>query len=166
MMLDARADDWLSGFSAQEPWLRSWLHRKWPTVDIDDAVQDIYMRLLHKPPAGTVQSHRAMLVAIGRSVAIDQLRRMRVRAVCVSFDEALHDRECPEPLADERYDARRRLDRVMSSLGELPDRHRQVVMLRRVEGMRAKHVAEELGLSVSSIEKLLSASMKRLVPEM
>ena len=154
-----------SAFLDLEPWLRSWLRRKWPAVDVDDAVQDIYLRLLHNPPAGAIHNHRAVLANIGRSVAIDQLRRMRVRAGSVSFDEAVHDRQCPEPLADERYDAQRRLDRVMSTLGQLPDRHRRVVMLRRVEGMRAKHVADELGLSVSSIEKLLFASMKKLAAE-
>jgi RNA polymerase sigma-70 factor (ECF subfamily) len=51
---------------------------------------------------------------------------------------------------------------VLEHLDKLPARQRRVVTLRRVEGLSMRGVADELGLSVSAVEKLLASSMRFL----
>jgi RNA polymerase sigma-70 factor (ECF subfamily) len=149
-------------FTSLLPWLRKWVQRKWPSLDADDVIQDVYLKLLKSPPQSEVQNARAFLMTIARSVAIDQIRRAKVRAFCVPLEGDAYDKPCSQPLPDQRVSARQRLDLVLEHLDKLPARQRRVVTLRRVEGLSMRGVADELGLSVSAVEKLLASSMRFL----
>src|SRR5688572_24467514 len=61
--------------------LRSYLRSNFPTLrDVDDLVQDTYMRVLHARSAGRVAETRPYLFSTARNVAIDLCRRNRVVA--------------------------------------------------------------------------------------
>ena len=51
---------------------------------------------------------------------------------------------------------------VASALGRLPDDYRQVLMLRHIEGLTFPQVAERMGRSVDSVEKLWLRGLARL----
>jgi RNA polymerase sigma-70 factor (ECF subfamily) len=50
-------------------------------------------------------------------------------------------------------DARRRLDVVTQAMAKLPKVSREVVELRRIDGLSSRATAARVGLSISSIEK-------------
>ena len=64
--------------------------------------------------------------------------------------------ETQEPQFAAGYDLQAGLDR-------LPKRCREVIVLRRVEGLSQKEVAEQLGISVSTVEQQLTKGMRALV---
>lgn len=62
----------------------------------------------------------------------------------------------PQYLEGERY------ERLERGLDQLPEEMREVILLRKVEGLASKEVAELLGKSDTSVRKLYSRAMARL----
>ena len=153
---------WLAALVSLESWLHGWLRRRYPSADTDELVQDTYLRLCSLEEDPGIGSHKAYLSRTAMSVAIDHARRANTRSICVPLGEDVLEQACSRPLADVQFDAKQQLMRVKGALAELPVRQRQVVMMRRIDGMRSKEVAASLGLSVSSVEKYMTRSMRRL----
>ena len=87
------------------------------------------------------------------------------RAGAVPLSDALLETvpsESPQPCAyyDDAY---ARLERA---LGRLPDEMREIVVLRRLEGLPSKEVAETLGKSDGAVRKLYSRALARLALEL
>ena len=89
-----------------------------------------------------------------RNLLIDQARRARV----VSFDQvadvdelagAAARRATPERLVG----ARAELALLEQALAALPPRCREVVTLRRVEGLKQKEIAARLGIAEGTVER-------------
>ncbi|MBV9380331.1 MAG: sigma-70 family RNA polymerase sigma factor [Streptosporangiaceae bacterium] len=64
--------------------------------------------------------------------------------------------------AEERMAAGRLAGRIRSAIGDLPDRQRQVVTLRDVEGMSSEEVCEVLAISEANQRVLLHRGRSRL----
>jgi RNA polymerase sigma-70 factor (ECF subfamily) len=64
--------------------------------------------------------------------------------------------------ADERIDAAALGDRIRSALDDLPDRQRQVVILRDVEGLCSEEVCTLLGISQGNQRVLLHRGRNHL----
>ncbi|HJP68017.1 MAG TPA: sigma-70 family RNA polymerase sigma factor, partial [Sphingomicrobium sp.] len=58
--------------------------------------------------------------------------------------------------------ARDELQRLGETVADMPARVREVFVLRRIEGLSQRGVAERLGISVSTVEKHLAKAMLRL----
>ena len=59
--------------------------------------------------------------------------------------------------------ARDELRQVQAALDRMPERRREIVMLRKLEGLSQKEIAARLGVSVSTVEKQLADGMRFLV---
>lgn len=88
-------------------------------------------------------------------------RRAAEREVSGSRDGSavLEDRE---PSPGERAAARESLERVERAFRELPEDHRRVIVLARVEGLSHEAIAREMGRSVLASRSLLSRALARL----
>lgn len=114
--------------------------------EVEDAVQDTFLRLLHDlPRVDPARSLRGYVLGIARNVALDRCRRARVRAA--------------EPLADTAPDARagraeRRAERaeeselVARALEALDPERRAALALRHVQGLTMDELALALDCSV------------------
>ncbi len=62
-----------------EAMLRAWLESRFPpSCDIDDIIQDAYVRVLDARKKGKLRSPKAFLFATSRNLAIDRLRHLKV----------------------------------------------------------------------------------------
>ncbi|MFZ1988715.1 MAG: sigma-70 family RNA polymerase sigma factor, partial [Alphaproteobacteria bacterium] len=59
--------------------------------------------------------------------------------------------------------ARQRLARLKSALKELPERTRVAFAFHKFDGMSHAETARRLGISVSAVEKHISAALKHLL---
>jgi RNA polymerase sigma-70 factor, ECF subfamily len=81
------------------------------------------------------------------------------------FDATGHWADPPEHWvedADNRLDAAKLADRLRSAIGELPDRQREVVTLRDVDGLSSAEVCSVLEISESNQRVLLHRGRSRL----
>ncbi|MEM6293383.1 MAG: sigma-70 family RNA polymerase sigma factor [Myxococcota bacterium] len=121
------------------------------SFDVSDLVQEVFASALQRLP--TLQDPMAFagwLCAIARNAATDHLRR--TGAVQPSSVRA------PYALAPHVADARR----VLEAIRTLPEAYREPLVLRLVEGLTGREIAERTGLTPGSVRVNLSRGMKRL----
>ena len=136
-----------------EPALRAYLSKRFPALpDHDDLVQETYVRTLRAHQGGRVPCARAFLFTTARNAAIDLFRRRRGHAhEEISEFSAL-------PLLDEAPDLavaaehEQRLEILLEAILALPERCRQVMMLRHLDGLAYKEIAERLGISPETVK--------------
>jgi RNA polymerase sigma factor (sigma-70 family) len=129
--------------------------------DIEDLIQETYVRVYSFPDYQTVDSPKAYLFAIARNLAIERARRIKCHATdSVADVEALNvfSLECA---ADVQLDARRRFESFCTAVDTLPPVCRRVFVLRKVYNLSHSEIAEVLGIAPSTIEKHVVKGLKR-----
>lgn len=131
-------------------------------ADAEDAVQDVFLRLSRRPEAVMPDHGEAYMFETAASVAIDRHRRGRSRREDqhTVYDETLH--AVPDHAVDRLVEGRQELQRLADGLQQLPERTRNVVLLARMERMTHAGIARRLGISVSTVERLLVKGMAHL----
>ena len=100
------------------------------------------------------------------SVLKDRGRRRKARLMDrhVEFQPEIHAESTTGP--DAQVLSREALGAASRALMELPERTRQVFVLRRLEHLSYKEIAQRLGLSVSAIEKHMVRAVSHLMARM
>ena len=109
------------------------------TVEAEDAVQDLYERLWRRRLFLRHEGFRSLVMTAIRNAALDRLRE-RERRRHASIDE----------VAAESVELEDRRDEVLIIKGiieRLPEREREDIHLRDVEGMAFEDIAEVVGCS-------------------
>ena len=136
-----------------EPALRAYLSKRFPALpDHDDLVQETYVRTLRAHEGGRVPCARAFLFTTARNAAIDLFRRRRGHAheelsefsALPLLDEA--------PGLAEAAEREQRLEVLLEAILALPERCRQVMMLRHLDGLAYKEIAARLGISPETVK--------------
>lgn len=150
-----------------ESHLRSYLRRAFPTVrDVDDVVQESYLRLWRKQRAQPMESARAFLFRIARNFAIDLLREDRRAPAAdlgISGVETVVD-DGAETL--EQIRARELEEILTDALDALTARHRQIVTLCKLQCLPHAAVAARLGISEKTVNEHLYRGLQRLGDEL
>jgi RNA polymerase sigma-70 factor (ECF subfamily) len=147
-----------------EPALTRFLRRNWRNQsDIPELRQEIYARVFEGASLSLPLKPKAYLFTAARNYLITLSRRAQVVSIELGSDfdrsSALMDAMTPE----RHFTAREELNLMQSALARLPPRCRQVVLLRKIEGLSQRDTAERLGVSVSTIEQDLASGMRALV---
>lgn len=146
-----------------EPLLRSWLRGAFPAVrDVDDVVQESYLRLWRTQTSRQVRSARSFLFTVARRVVLDALRRERRSPLAAVPDPAAFEVADETPGVIENAALTERLDVVADALMTLPPRCRDVVMLAKLKGLSRHEVAAQLGISVKTVDEQLARGIRRL----
>ena len=145
-----------------EAMLRAWLRQRFPTrADVDDLVQESYMRLLRARVGGQVRNARNYLFATARNAALDLVRRER----CFPTQSIEENSACfaLDGNADvaETVGRNQELEILRSAMQALPDRCRQVFTLRKLYGLSHREIAAQLGISERTVEAQINKAMLR-----
>jgi len=140
--------------------LARWLTRNGP--DTEDLVQDAYLRALRGFEGFRGGDGRAWLLRIVRNTCYTWLQENRVQELATTFDEELYpvenDSTDPETLllrsADKQF--------LKEALEKLPLEFREVIVLRELEGMSYKEIAELAAIPVGTVMSRLARARERL----
>jgi len=129
--------------------------------DIEDLVQEAYVRMCALPAGEQVNSPRALLFRIARNLAVDRARQRLTRATddVADFEPLNVSSEEAEP--DEQVDRDRRFESFCAAVDSLPPLCRRVFVLRKVYQLSHAEIAQVLGLSHSTIEKHVAKGLVR-----
>lgn len=100
------------------------------------------------------------LLRIASNAALDVLRRRRIVAY-TALDED-YDAPSDAPGPEAQLDARQRLARLDSALAQLTPEHREIVLLREVEGLSYDEIAEVLGVDEGTVKSRLARARMAL----
>lgn len=144
--------------------VRAWLYRSGlQSSDVDDIIQQAYCLLSGLSDVDHIDNGRAYFFATVRSVRLQRYRRDRIVPIHVVADlEAqpiVDDTPSPEQIAG----GRRRLTQVLAALDVLPKGYREVIAMRRIDGLTQKETAQRLGVSEKVVENNLTRGVKALL---
>ena len=133
--------------------LKSYLRGSFPSIrDVDDVVQESYLRIWRAAAREPVKSAKAFLYLVARRVALNFVRKERNSPVDAYGDEAMSGVLDDKPNALEAAIIQDRIDRLADALMSLPPRCREIVVLHKMKGLTQKEVATQLGLSERTVE--------------
>ncbi|MCJ2186705.1 RNA polymerase sigma factor [Novosphingobium beihaiensis] len=124
--------------------------------DLDDTVSEVLARAWSTADWERVDHGRAYLFHIARNLIIDEARRDKI----VSFEQ-IADLELLQShtTLEAQLHARSELRWLQDFLPQLPRQCRRVFHMRRVQEKSMRAIAEELSLSVSTVEKHLAKAV-------
>lgn len=134
----------------------------------EELAQETFLRAAQRIGTRGDLRFRAWVLRIGTNLGIDHLRALK-RAPALSMDALL----VVKPMAGsgveldtETHVERRETARFVAKvLNQLNPRHRQVLVLRELEGLDYRSIAERLGVSSSAVETLLFRARGRFREE-
>ncbi len=135
--------------------------------DAAEIAQEAFLRLHRLDNPEQLDNARAYLYQVAGNLAIDQLRRRKLYYRFLS-GEVLEQGEAdgPESTASEASPeqllvATQRLQAVNAAIDELPFKAKQAFLLHRRSGLPYSVIAEQLEVSVSSVEKYILQALRR-----
>lgn len=130
--------------------------------EIADLRQEIYLRVCEAAKQKVPNPVRPFVFAIARNLLIDKMRQNQIVPIdAVSDLEALNvAADVPGP--DRNVLARDELRRVRSALEDLPPRAREVVVLRRIEGLSRREIAQRMGITEKTVSEHLTNGVRAL----
>jgi RNA polymerase sigma-70 factor (ECF subfamily) len=129
--------------------------------DIEDLVQETYVRVYSMPDFEAVDSPRALLFRIAHNMAVERARRRKAQATDSMGDLQAVNVYSEDAPADVQLDDRRRFESFCAAVDQLPPLCRRVFVLRKVYRLSHDEIAEVLGVSHSTIEKHVAKGLVR-----
>jgi RNA polymerase sigma-70 factor (ECF subfamily) len=156
--------EWFSQqLKPHEPMLRAWLRGQFRSAtEIDDVIQEAYVRVLRARAAGEVRSPKALLFVTARNLVLMQLRHREVTRI-----DALTEHDFAG-IIDEGADVTaevarsQELELLTQAIQSLPTRCRQILTLRKLYGLSQREVAQEMGISEHTVEAQGTIALRKL----
>src|SRR6478735_7081859 len=105
------------------------------------------------------------------NVTIDWLRKKQVKGAGTEFDDAIQLKEVDPasrtvphagPLPHEGMQGREIRDRIDAAIAQLSPEHRAVILMKEIEDMQYREIAESLGCSIGTVMSRLFYARKKL----
>jgi RNA polymerase sigma-70 factor (ECF subfamily) len=146
-----------------EPALTHYLQRNWRNrSDIADLRQEVYARVFDAARTKIPEHPHTFVFTTARNLLIDKVRRDQVVPIEAAADLDLLEfaRDVPGP--ERNVIARDDLRRLQDALDQLPPRCRQAVILRKVDGLSLREIAERMGIAVKTVKAHLNDGVRAL----
>jgi RNA polymerase sigma factor (sigma-70 family) len=130
--------------------------------DVQDLVQEVFLRLSRMPDPADIEKPEHFLFVTAANVLKDRIRRDTVRGA------GLHHELVDDIIAGSDFSPHRVLEgreaaaRLQAVLLELPERTRDVFVLRVLEGLKMTDVARAIGISTRAAEKHQAKALARV----
>jgi len=141
--------------------LRAYLRGRFPALpDHDDVVQEAFVRVIRAHATGKLQVPRAFLFVTARNVALDHFRREKTNPVMglVNPDAltVVEEGSLVGPLNHEQD-----LEVLEEAIAALPERCRQIIMLKKIQGLSYDEIGARLGIAPGTISQQLSIGVAK-----
>jgi RNA polymerase sigma-70 factor (ECF subfamily) len=147
-----------------EPMLRSRLRRMFVYgMEVDDIVQETYARIVSQPSLEAIKYPRQYAIQTATGIIIDHMRRSRVISINSAGDLDQLEISAPDASPEQQLEFREEIAAVAHLLSLLPERTRNVLILRRLEGLSQQETAQKLGISIKTVEKHMAQGVAALM---
>jgi RNA polymerase sigma-70 factor (ECF subfamily) len=132
-------------------------------LEIDDIIQETYARIVSLPSLDSIRHPRQYAIQTATSIIIDHVRHSRVISINSTGDLDQLDIITPEAGPEEQLVFRQEVAEIARALATLPEKCRETLILRRVEGLSQQQTAQRLGISVKTVEKHMARGVLMLM---
>jgi len=137
-----------------------------PPKEIEDIVQETYVRICEISESETIQYPRSFMYKIVRNLALDHIKRAETRLSISLSDENNEDiqqlfGEVDDDFTFKNVAAKEEFELFCKAVRQLPLQCRRVFVLKKVYGYSQKEIADDLQISESTVEKHIAFGIKR-----
>ncbi|MDE7346740.1 MAG: RNA polymerase sigma-70 factor [Muribaculaceae bacterium] len=126
--------------------------------EAEDIVQETFSRAWQRFAEDELpEKPKSYLYRIAHNITIDHLRKRKPQEASVSIEE-LSEIE----ISEEAIDTSERDARLWIAISKLPNRCREVFLLSKRDGLTHAEIAEELGISIKTVENQITKALKTL----
>jgi len=140
--------------------LARWLTKN--DQDAQDVVQDAYLRAFQYFAGFRGGDARAWLLKIVRNASYSFIEKNRPARLAEEFDEQVHAVEARAPDAESEMVRRVDCGTLRDALEELPLNLREIVVLRELQELSYKEIAELVNIPIGTVMSSLSRARHRL----
>lgn len=145
-------------YSDHHGWLNGWLRSKLGNAaDAADLAHDTFLRLLNRSERMELTAPRAFLRTVARGLVIDHWRREELERAYLEALARLPGHETPSPEARELVFEL--LESIAKMLDGLKPNVRRAFLLAQCEGMPYRQIAEQMGISLRSVERYVADAL-------
>jgi RNA polymerase sigma-70 factor (ECF subfamily) len=142
---------------------RTALHVLGQPVDAEDALQDVFLRLFSAAPRFRGQSKvSTWLYRVTVNHCLNLLKRARSRPVALPEDAAEELVADPAQVPDQTAARREEQTTARAFLARLAERDRVILVLREIEELSYREIADVLGVAEGTVMSRLSRARERL----
>lgn len=128
--------------------------------DIEDVVQDTYLKARSAEDRQVIHSPKAFIFRIARNQALKELRKKSRR-----ITDYIEELDAPEAIqgetsVEDEAIVRQKLGMFCQSALTMPPKCRRVFLMCKVYGLSYKEIASQLGISVSGVEKHVARGLE------
>ncbi|MGC6329430.1 RNA polymerase sigma factor [Rhizorhabdus sp. FW153] len=146
-----------------EPALRRWLlGRVRDGHQIDDIVQETYAKLATVTSVEHIENPRAYFFRVALNVIATEIRKAPVVSLDSLSEMERLGIEAPDERIDSMAEMRQELRLVAEAVAQLPEKCREVFILRKVHGLSQREIARHLGVSENTVEKHVGRGIRHL----
>ena len=128
--------------------------------DVDEIAQETFLRAYHATRDREVESPKAYLFQVARSLAYNELARNTRRFTDYLEEATEMDVDNNHSLEDE-VSAEQKIKLYFEAISDLPPQCRKVFLMRKVQAMPHQAIAKALGISTSAVEKNIARGTER-----
>jgi RNA polymerase sigma-70 factor (ECF subfamily) len=138
-----------------------------PQPEIEDIVQETYVRMCQFDQVGNIRHPRSFLYRTARNLALDHIKRSESRSsVSLTGDEEEHSdgySDLLQPGLDvyDQLAAKQEFEIFCEAVQQLPLQCRRVFVMRKVYGYSQKEIARACDIGESTVEKHIAYGIKR-----
>ena len=143
-----------------------------PSRDVEDIVQETYVRACQAANKDARNSPRAYLFTIARNLALDYARKAETRLVSTrsdTLDETFSDVESLTNATLDQVITNEQFGEFCRVVRSLPTKQRRAFVLKKVYGYSQREIASEMQISEKTVERHIGLAMQkcfeRLDPE-
>ena len=140
--------------------LARWLMRN--EHDAEDVVQEAYLRAFRFFDGFHGGDGRAWLLAIVRNTCRTLRHQSSVREPVAEFDEQIHSSGATAISPEERMLKQTSVDSIRNCIDELPAEYREVIVLREIEELSYKQIADAASVPLGTVMSRLARARARL----
>jgi len=133
-------------------------------AEAEDVAQEVIMRIWRIAPDWDAGRAKLSTWAhqVTANLCIDRLRKQTRRAAPTLDTDAVEQIEDHAASVPAQMMQRARLDALDAALGTLPERQRQAVVLRHIEGLSNGEIAQILDITIEAVESLTARGKRAL----
>ena len=131
------------------------------TAEAQDIAHDAYIRVYPTVTTKPTEQPEALLYVTARRPAINRLKRRSISPIH-NGPADLDTAASASPSVEQQVMARQELTLLETAIAELPPGCRAVLLLRKVELLSHREIADRLGIAVSTVEKQHARALRLL----
>tara|TARA_R110002167_G_scaffold50547_5_gene147170 strand:+ start:31060 stop:31635 length:576 start_codon:yes stop_codon:yes gene_type:complete len=145
--------------SCRDGLVRSIMKMSVEQQDVDDILQETFIRVLHSDAKQQIKSPKGYLFVVSRNLVLKKLMQQS-KAIHTELDDALIENDDGNTVEKELYQ-KLKFERFSKVLSSLPEKNRRAILLRKLYCLSHKEIAKKMDVSVSSVEKYIATGLRQ-----